>query len=178
LKPFNHIQGGSSDSLTTHHSKYYKDNFTYCKSLLSHIDLPIIDLFARNCKWADITNDLDLNTTSKFHLDALDFIKLQPSSSSKLILFDPPFSHSQSLRYDIGSTNLYAADSNKISNIYQQSFRVLCNNGIFLKLGYNSTRPHKGFQLLSLSLVNFGGSRNDVIVSIWIKSQSTLEAFI
>lgn len=174
---FERHQGGGMDSLTTHKSPYYKNTFKEALKLTNHLKEPIIDLFARDCQWADITNDIDPNTKAKFHLDALDFIKSQKSNSSRIILFDPPFSSIQAERYEAGDTNLYASGPAKISKIYKNSFRVLVAGGVFVKLGYNSTRPHKGFKLHSLKIVNFGGSRNDVIVSIWVKTQKTLGDF-
>ena len=174
---FERKQSGQNNGLITHHSKYYKETFDEALKLTSHLKEPIIDLFARDCQWADITNDIDPNTKAKFHLDALDFIQCQKSNSSRMILFDPPFSPIQAERYEAGDTNLYASGPAKISKIYKNTFRVLVPGGVFVKLGYNSTRPHKGFKLHSLKVVNFGGSRNDVIVSIWVKIQKTLGDF-
>jgi hypothetical protein len=56
--------------------------------------------------------------------------------------------------------------------------RVLKPGGILLKLGYNSSKPSKNFDLLEIIVVNFGGTRNDVIVSIWKKNTTTLDNFM
>lgn len=34
-----------------------------------------IDPFARDCKIADVTNDLDPETSAEFHMDYMDFLK-------------------------------------------------------------------------------------------------------
>ena len=170
---FNRIQGGSSDSIDTSRSNYYKKMFKIASDLSFHVKGKSLDPFARNCTWAYLTNDLDLNTTAKYNLDALEFMKIQSSNSIRLILFDPPFSSSQESKYEFNS-NLYASDSNKISKLYKECFRILKNDGVLLKLGYNSTRPHPGLELSHLSMINFGGSRNDVIATVWIKKQKTL----
>lgn len=68
------------------------------KELIEKYNSPLyssIDPFARNNKFAKITNDLDPNTTADLHLDALDFLRLQSSSLYDLVLFDPPYSPRQ-----------------------------------------------------------------------------------
>jgi len=171
---FSRIQGGSSDSIDTSQSNYYLKQFNIARQLANPTQIyPSIDPFARNCTWAMITNDLDPSTKSHFNLDALDFLNNQRSESISLILFDPPFSTRQEEKYQF-SSNLYSSDSNKISKLYSECFRILKPHGVLLKLGYNSTRPHPGFTLHSLTITNFGGSRNDVIGTIWIKKQTTL----
>lgn len=171
---FSRIQGGSTDSIDTSQSNYYRIQFNVASQLAqTSKQYPSVDPFARNCTWATITNDLDPSTKAQYNLDALDFLKSFASESVSLILFDPPFSTRQEKKYQF-SSNLYSSDSNKISQLYSESFRILKPNGVLLKLGYNSTRPHPGFILHSLTITNFGGSRNDVIGTIWIKKQTTL----
>ena len=176
---FERFKGGSNDSIDTSQSRYYQRAFKIGVSFIDKkiIKKPSIDPFARDCTWADVTNDLDTSKKAMFNLDALNFIKTFENNSIKLILFDPPFSTSQEKKYAFNS-NLYAADSNKISQLYKEAFRVLSPGGVMVKLGYNSTRPHPGLKLKHLILVNFGGSRNDVIVSIWRKEQTTLDLFL
>ncbi len=172
------FKGGSSDSIDTSNSRYYKKALKIGSLLIDKriIEKISIDPFARDCTWADVTNDLDTSKKAMYNLDALDFIKTFENNSIKLILFDPPFSTSQEKKYAFNS-NLYASDSNKISKLYKECFRVLSIGGVMVKLGYNSTRPHPGLKLKHLMVVNFGGSRNDVIVSIWRKEQTTLDIF-
>ena len=54
-----------------------------------------IDPFANNNKLASITNDLNPECTSDYHLDALDFLKNFNDSSVDGILYDPPYSPRQ-----------------------------------------------------------------------------------
>lgn len=172
------VKGCLSDGIDTSESRYYQRAFRIASSIVNeNIRMkPSIDPFARDCTWADITNDLDTGTKADYNLDALDFMKRFDNNSIKIVFFDPPFSTSQEKKYSINS-NLYAKDSNKISKLYHECFRVLDVGGVMLKLGYNSTRPHSGFVLNRCIIVNFGGSRNDVLCSIWVKNQYTLEVF-
>ena len=108
--------GGSIDGKDTHKWKSYQMVFAKYKKQIDELNGVIIDPFARDCLWADITNDLNPNTKAHTNMDALDFIKSIKSNSCSMILFDPPFSDRQS-NDKYGSSNLYASDSNKISLI-------------------------------------------------------------
>ena len=170
---FSRIQGGSTDSIDTSQSNYYRKQFIISQQLVqTSKEYPSIDPFARDCTWAMITNDLDTSTKAQHNLDALDFLKTFRSESVSLILFDPPFSTRQEKKYQF-SSNLYSSDSNKISHLYSECFRILKPNGVLLKLGYNSTRPHPGFNLHTLTINKFCGSRNDVKGTILIKKKNT-----
>ena len=53
------------------------------------------DAFARNSKWANLTNDLDPTTSATSHMDAADFMRSIPDASLDYFLFDPPYSPRQ-----------------------------------------------------------------------------------
>ena len=52
----------------------------------------IIDPFANNNKLATITNDLDPQYDTDYHMDALDFLKMFENESVDTVLYDPPYS--------------------------------------------------------------------------------------
>ena len=52
----------------------------------------IIDPFANSCKYGTITNDMNPEFDTDYHLDALEFLKLLPTSSADVVLYDPPYS--------------------------------------------------------------------------------------
>lgn len=173
---FSRFQGGIVDSLDTHNSKYYKKIFLKYKALTNQLEGEIIDPFARNCKWGTITNDLNSKFECDYNMCALEFsnILIETKTKAKIILFDPPFSINQAERYkEEGMNNLYT-NPNLISNLCKNLSSILSPNGYFIKLGYNSTRPNKNLELVELTVVNFGGSRNDVIVSVWKNVQNKL----
>ena len=163
---FSRHQSGSCASRDTSRNKYYRKAFEKSLKLTEKLSGEIIDPFARNCTWGTITNDLDPTTKAHYNLDALEFLKNMKTNSAKIVLFDPPFSPSQEKKYDGGCHNLYA-DPQKISKMYSEIFRILKSGGVVVKLGYNSTRPNPNLELIDCELVNFGGSRNDVIQTIW-----------
>tara|TARA_B100000459_G_scaffold124861_1_gene77521 strand:+ start:681 stop:1211 length:531 start_codon:yes stop_codon:yes gene_type:complete len=174
---FSRVQGGSCDGIDSHKWNSYKSIFTKYSNiiLLAGIEGVSYDLFARDCLWADVTNDLNPNTKASINLDAETFIKNTKSNVANLILFDPPFSGRQA-QDKYGSDNLYASDSGKISRITNEFQRVLKPGGYVIKLGYNSTKI-KNLEIVEMVIVNFGGSRNDVIISVHKKMNQTLGDF-
>ena len=54
-----------------------------------------IDPFANRNKIASITNDLNPEFDTDYHLDALDFLKLFGDASIDGVLYDPPYSPRQ-----------------------------------------------------------------------------------
>jgi len=111
------------------------------------------------------------------HMDALEFLgdsEICPDGYFDVCLFDPPFSPRQAEeKYRIGHVNVYT-EPLYVHNCMHQIFRTLKPGGKLLKLGYNSTRHHQGFDLLEGWIVNFGGNRNDVIMTLWRKNTMTL----
>lgn len=137
----------------------------------------VVDPFARNCPLANVwSNDLNPVTAAKYNLEAEEFLKLVPSSIADLVIFDPPFSEAMAERRYGEGVNLYA-EPGKINACMKQIQRILKPNGILLKFGYNSTRHWNQLMLTNLWMINFGGNRNDVIVSSWKHTQTTLEMY-
>lgn len=54
-----------------------------------------IDPFANKSKLATVTNDLNQEYDTDYHLDALDFMKLFDNESVDGVLYDPPYSPRQ-----------------------------------------------------------------------------------
>ena len=173
---FDRIQGGSSDSIDTHKSKYFQLGFRTMMNptpFMTFVHHKIADPFARNCSWGTHTNDIDPDTDAQDHMDALEWLKTLPSNEFSYVLWDPPFSARQAQKYEAGHVNVYT-DPGYVKKCFDEIFRILVINGNVLKLGYNSTRP-SGFELKRGWLVNFGGNRNDVVMTILVRSQTRLE---
>lgn len=158
------IQGGSGDGLDTHKTTYFKKVIKEVRNIYQYHNELIVDPFARDCRIAHMTNDLNPNTKADYHMDALDFLKQIGNESTTLLIFDPPFSSSQSERYGYG--NIYATPG-VVPDLMTEIDRILVDRGLLLKFGYNTTRHKKSFQLLKTWVVNFGGNRNDVLVTLW-----------
>lgn len=175
------IQSGIAASIDTSEAAYFKEAWKQANKLIENVEGLILDPFARNCQWADITNDLNPNTKAKYHLDAKDFLQKMlekyGSNSVKCLIFDPPFSNSQYKKYEKNLenelSNIYASPG-KVPELFQIVQKLLKPGGIIIKLGYNSSRPILDYELKYLSITNFGGNRNDVITSIWLNPNQTL----
>ena len=91
-----------------------------------------------------------------------------------LCIFDPPFSGRQSdEKYD-GHINVYT-DPGYVKKCMIEVGKILKPGGYLLKFGYNSSRHLKCLELVKMWVVNFGGNRNDVIVTLWRNEQKTLQ---
>ena len=55
----------------------------------------IVDPFANSNKLATVTNDLDTQYDTDYHVDALDFLKIFDDNSVDTVLYDPPYSPRQ-----------------------------------------------------------------------------------
>lgn len=55
----------------------------------------IVDPFANSNKLATVTNDLDTQYDTDYHMDALDFLKIFDDNSVDVVLYDPPYSPRQ-----------------------------------------------------------------------------------
>ena len=172
---FERIQGGCADSIDTSESRYYQKAMKEMRRDRGFQISMIADPFARNCSWGTHTNDIDPSTKAQSHMDALEWLQSLPTGEFSYVLFDPPFSARQAKKYEVGHVNIYT-DPGYVNKCFNEIFRILVINGNVLKLGYNSSRPN-GFDLKRGWIVNFGGNRNDVIMTILVKSQMSLEAF-
>jgi len=132
----------------------------------------IIDPFANNSKYGAITNDLNPEFDTDYHLDALTFLKLMKNNSADIILYDPPYSITQAaqcynsygknkLEQSVANMGYWAKCKNEVA-------RILKPNGIALICGWNSNGigKNRGFKIVEILLVPHGGSKNDTIVTI------------
>ena len=140
----------------------------------------IVDLFARMCPWGTIRNDLNpqfLEEGFTTHaLDAIALLKTMEMGSADIILLDPPFSDrmNQDKYETVGRASLYT-DPRYMSELGDEIGRVLRAGGVVVKAGFNSNRPSKNLELSSLYISHYAASRNDVLFSVWLQSQTRLQ---
>jgi hypothetical protein len=131
-----------------------------------------IDGFANESKIATITNDLNPEYNTDYHLDALDFFKTFKDDSVDGVLYDPPYSITEASQCykDYGKEKLEINVSNMgyWGEIKNQISRILKSNGIVICFGWSSNGlgKNRGFEFLELLLVPHGGSNNDTIVTV------------
>lgn len=134
-----------------------------------------IDPFAGKTSPAGITNDLNREQLTDYHMDALDFLKMFGEASVDGVLYDPPYSPRQVkecyegiglLGLWDGRTSFWSEAKNEIARIVKPQGKVIC-------FGWNSMGCGKGrgFEMTRVLLVPHGGTRNDTICTVEVKRQ-------
>ncbi len=134
-----------------------------------------IDPFANRNKIASVTNDLNLEYDTDYHLDALDFLKLFEDASVDGVLYDPPYSPRQvsECYNDVGYTVTW--DTTKASfwgNHKREISRIVKIGGKVITFGWNSggIGYKYGFEIERILLVAHGGWHNDTICTVEVKT--------
>ena len=144
------------------------------KDLLERYITPfdeVVDPFANNCEWGTITNDLDPQYKTDYHMDATDFLKMLPDRCADVVLYDPPFSPRQVMecykKFGM-SVNMETTQASYWSKQKEQIARIIKPNGIVITCGWNSGGIGKkhGFEIVEILLVAHGGWHNDTIVTV------------
>lgn len=131
----------------------------------------IVDPFANNNKIATITNDLDPQYDTNYHMDALDFLKTIKDNSVDMVLYDPPFSPrqvSECYKKLSCSVNMETTQASYWSKQKEQIGRIVKPNGIVISCCWNSGGIGKkyGFEIQEILLVAHGGWHNDTICTV------------
>jgi hypothetical protein len=143
--------------------------------LLGHyikLDMHGCDPFARNAKWAIVTNDEDPKTTATFHLDALEFMRTRDDAEFAYCLYDPPYSaHQVAVTYRGYGRKVYASDTHRKTFerlLRDEVDRTLKPSGFVVSFGWNSCGMGvtRGFQMIDGMVVAHGGPRNDTLVVV------------
>lgn len=131
-----------------------------------------LDPFARNSKVANVTNDLNPNCNTDYHLEATEFLKLFDSAYADGILFDPPYSPRQIKEcYEGIGLSEFNTKMDFYSSVKDEIARVIKQGGKVISFGWNSMGMSKsrGFEMVKILLVPHGGAKNDTIVTVEIK---------
>ena len=111
----------------------------------------VVDPFANRSKFGTITNDLNHEYDTSYHLDALDFLKMFDDKSVDCVLYDPPYSTRQVVEQYKGfgkeitrettQSSWRARHLDEIQRILKQGGRALCfgwnSNGVGKKRGFS-----------------------------------------
>ncbi|MBQ6253022.1 hypothetical protein [Ruminococcus sp.] len=141
------------------------------------VDLSLlwIDPFANQNKIASVTNDLNTDYDTDYHLDALEFLKMFDDNSVDGVLYDPPYSPRQvsECYNDVGYSVTW--DTTKASfwgNHKREISRIVKIGGRVITFGWNSggIGNKYGFEIERILLVPHGGWHNDTICTVEIKT--------
>ena len=141
------------------------------KIIQKYIKGKSIDPFANVNKLATITNDLDTQYDTDYHLDATDFLRLFDNNSIDTVLYDPPYSPrqiSESYKKLGMSVNMETTQASYWRKHKEEIQRITKCGGICISCGWNSGGIGKkyGFEIIEILLVAHGGAHNDTIVTV------------
>ena len=136
-----------------------------------------VDPFANRNKFASVTNDLNTEYDTDYHLDALEFLKLFEDESVDGVLYDPPFSPRQvsecyhnfgrEVTQETTRASFWSNHKREISRIVKPYGKVITfgwnSNGIGLKYGFHIQR---------ILLVPHGSHHNDTICTVEMKGDT------
>ena len=130
-----------------------------------------VDPFANNAKIATVTNDLNTDFDTDYHLDALDFLKMFPDNTVDGVLYDPPYSTRQISEVYKGvglPVNKETTQSTFWTKQKKEIARIVKIGGKVISFGWNSGGIGKknGFEIIRVLLVPHGGYHNDTIITI------------
>lgn len=135
----------------------------------------IIDPFANKNKIATVTNDLDSEYDTNYHMDALDFLKMFNDNSIDIVLFDPPYTPRQLMEcYKKLNRSVTMSDTSQETwaNYKQEINRIIKPGGYVLSFGWNSNGVSQNMSMekIEILLVAHGGGKNDTICTVERKS--------
>jgi hypothetical protein len=139
-------------------------------------DAVIVDPFANDSKYGTIRNDLNPEFDTQYHLDALEFLRKMPDNSADIVLFDPPYSITQAAtlykKYGKEKLEICVSNMGYWARCKDEVARVIAKNGKVISCGWNTNGAGKGrgFELIELLVVHHGGSKNDTLVTVEIKT--------
>lgn len=113
----------------------------------------------------EVTNDLNSELETTYHMDALDLVKKLTAEKKKFnrIVLDPPYAYRKSMECYRG---------NSIASRFKQLLDlipvILEQDGRVITFGYHSSAMSKkrGFQIREICLISHGGAQHDTIVSV------------
>lgn len=133
-----------------------------------------IDPFANKNKFASITNDLNPDYDTDYHLDALQFMKMFEAESIDGVLYDPPYSPRQVAECYHGIGMEVTSKTTRASfwgNQKKEISRIVKPGGKVISFGWNSGGIGRkyGFEISKILLVPHGGWHNDTICVVEVK---------
>lgn len=134
----------------------------------------ILDPFANSSKEGTITNDIDPQYDTDYHLSAEEFLKMFDDNSVDAILYDPPYSpHQVSVCYKQMDKTVTWEDTSISfwSKQKDEIARILKPGGFCVCFGWhtNGIGKKRGFKIVEILDVAHGSNHNDTLATVEIK---------
>ena len=144
----------------------------------------IVDPFANSSKYGTVTNDLNPEFDTDYHMDALEFLKTRADDEADLVLFDPPYSITQAAqlykRYGIEKLETSVSNMAYWASCKDEIARITKFGGVVVCCGWNTNGCgiNRGFTMEQILIVAHGGSKNDTLITVERKTRrKQLELF-
>lgn len=129
-----------------------------------------VDPFAGFHSPAEITNDLNPDAPTRFHLDATQFL-LQLPGPVDGVIFDPPYSLTQVARSYKGFGMVLDTKENPTGGFPKAKdcvSQLVRSGGFVISYGWNTVGMGKkrGFVPIEYLICSHGGNRNDTLVTV------------
>ena len=136
-----------------------------------------VDPFARGSSLATITNDLDPNQPTQYHMHAEEFADMLAGKGvvADVILLDPPYSYRQCVEVYKSVGRAWLKDDQqqvcRWSRLKDKLAGILRPGGIAISFGWNTNGFGKvrGFKALEYMVVAHGSAHNDTLVVVEVK---------
>ena len=132
-----------------------------------------IDPFAGENSPAIWTNDLNPNKPTKYHLEAVEFVKYMYNTKFLFdgALFDPPYSLRQIIECYEGigkTTDKKWATTKFYTDVKNELGKVIKKDGLCISFGWNTIGLGKvrGFEIIEVLVVSHGRLHNDTLVTV------------
>ena len=137
-----------------------------------------IDPFANRNKIARVTNDLNPEYDTDYHIDALEFLKIFADGSVDGVLYDPPYSPRQVSECYSGVGVNVTQETTRASfwgNHKREISRIVKIGGKVITFGWNSggIGEKYGFEIQRILMVPHGGWHNDTICTVEVKTHES-----
>jgi len=139
-----------------------------------------IDPFAGENSPAEITNDLNPERKTMYHIHAIEFAKQLDGNKFKGVLFDPPYSLRQVKECYNGLGKTLSFDDTKDASFGKVKDAIGSKVELVICCGWNTNGfgINRGFELIEILLVAHGGHHNDTIVTVERRMNMSLDEFI
>lgn len=151
---------------------------SFVKRYLSKASVSV-DPFSRNKVWATETNDLNVTTMAKNHMDGIDFMLMLHANGviADLVILDPPYSPRQvkECYQDFGMqmTQKDGWTSAYLKRLAAATNLITMPGSVTLTFGWNSRLISEDWSIEEILLVNHGSAHNDTICTAQIKIQGS-----
>jgi len=140
-----------------------------------------IDPFGGENSPAELTNDLNPNKPTKYHMEAVEFCK-QMNGEFEGVLVDPPYSPRQIKECYDGIGLRPDGNYTQVSfywDVKREIAHKIKSGGYAITFGWNSSGFGRqlGFKIIEILLVNHSSNHNDTIVTVEQKLNRKLVEF-